>query len=104
MFRPHEAESQAIMMYADDFACVCDTQEDLQRAINICKRCIDYFNLRANVKKSAVMRFSGDDEKTFEKELFTWGENGTKLPFISSLEKEKRHYKYLGLKMDPWMR
>ena len=53
IFRGNIIESQSIMMYADDFACICETKEQLQKAINICKRAIDYFNLRANVKISS---------------------------------------------------
>ena len=56
-FMGEGTDSESLFMYADDFLCVCDSPEELQNAINICKKCIEYFNLRANVKKSAVMIF-----------------------------------------------
>ena len=33
-----DKESQSIMMYADNFACICETAEQLQKAINMCKK------------------------------------------------------------------
>ena len=124
IFRGKKKTSQSIMMYADDFACICETKENLQKAINICKRTIDFFNLRANVKKSAVMRFSKNKERKFDHETFTWGHKGTELPFIScenencrkclhkasckskeceGCKKHDKFYKYLGLKFEPHM-
>ena len=122
IFRWHDKNSQSIMMYADDFACICETREQLQEAINICKKTIDYFNLRANVKKSAVMQFSSDPETRFGHKVFTWGEGGSELPFVScddencrkclhtdtcidkkckQCKKHDRFYKYLGMKYEP---
>ena len=73
-----------MFMYADDFVCLCETAEELQKAINICKKCIHFFNLRANIKKSAVMRFCSDEKladewkKKVEQGVcdFAWGKMG----------------------------
>ena len=77
-------------MYADDFACICDSAKDLQKAINICKDCVDFFQLKANVKKSAVMLFYGSPQESKPTETFTWGTKGPKLEITDS-------YPYLGV-------
>ena len=72
-FINNDTTSQSIKMYADDFMCICTDPEKLQKAINICKKTIDYFNLRANVKKSATMKFKpGETDQIFKHEKFTY--------------------------------
>jgi len=94
-----DAETNSLFMYADDFVCVCESKEALQRAVNICQKCVNFFNLKANVKKSAVMRFfrkcvkKRKRQATLKSEVFNWGEKGPELPNVTK-------YKYLGMKLD----
>ena len=41
-YRIRPSMGQTLMMYADDFACICKSEEELQQAINICKKCIKF--------------------------------------------------------------
>ena len=92
-------KTDGLYMYADDFLCVCDTKKDLQDAINICWKCINYFDLQANVTKSACMRFWSPKTResvkleAFNNEIFYWGVKGPALPNV-------KDYKYLGMKLD----
>ncbi len=95
---PCKIPVDAAYMYADDFVCICDNKKDLQDAIDICHKCINFFKLKANVKKSAVMRFfrntpEKEREKIRESEVFKWGEDGMMLPNVET-------YKYLGMTLD----
>ena len=62
---------QTLMMYADDFACICESKEQLQEAINICKKCVDFFALKANESKSAGMQFI-ENCNIYTPTHFTW--------------------------------
>ena len=100
-FVANDESSQSMFMYADDFVCLCETAEELKKAINICKKCINSFNLRANIKKSAVMRFCSDEKladewkKKVEQGVcdFAWGKNGDAIPSV-------KEYPYLGATID----
>ncbi len=102
VLRCGERNTDSLYMYTDDFICICNNKEDLQECINWCSKCINYFNLRANLKKSAVMKFfkKGTRDTTIthfvKMELFTWGENGPTLPNVTE-------YKYLGMLLDTSM-
>ena len=87
---------QTLMMYADDFACICKSEEELQQAINICKKCVDYFSLTANVSKSTGMQIVENDSDLC-KTNFTWGPNGDTMGQIPN-DKENS-YPYLGIKL-----
>ena len=85
---------QILMMYADDFACICKSEEELQQAINICKKCVDHFCLTANVSKSAGMQIVENDSDLCDTN-FTWGPNGDVMGQIPN-DKQKT-YPYLGI-------
>ncbi len=51
-------EYKGQLMYADDFVIICDSPSKLQKAINICKKVCDSYNMKANVIKSATMVFN----------------------------------------------
>ena len=72
------------LLIADDFVGVCDSEEELQRLINVAHAYCCKWKLRANVSKSAVV--------VFVKELVeeSWNLGEQTLPKLSK-------YTYLGI-------
>lgn len=83
-------------MYADDFVLLAENEEQLQKGINICQNCTQYFELKANVQKSTLMQFNMNGEKS--KYKFKWGDD--ELPFNGDNIMCIDSYKYLGMEID----
>ena len=96
-FVRNDNNAHSFLMYADDFVLLAENEEQLQEGIEVCKECIDYLGLKANVKKSAVMQFTMGEEKSQYK--FKWGEN--EIPFNGENKNTKiDSYQYLGITID----
>ena len=76
------------LMFADDFVGICESEEELQRMIDILHRYALKFRFQANVDKCAVVVFGDNDEVSTK---WNWG-NG-EIPIKSS-------YVYLGVRFD----
>ena len=81
----------AIFIFADDTMFVCNCPRKLQGLITCCRWLIHRVEMKANVKKSAVMIF-GDKYLQLKKRLkFFWGPD--LIPIVKT-------YKYLGIHFD----
>lgn len=78
-----------ILAYADDHLIICDSVEELLRAINITKAWCKRFKIRLNPQKSGIVEMAPRRGKL-------WLKLGSYISEIPVLES----YKYLGLQMD----
>ena len=53
-------DTYSIQLFADDLVIIADTEQKLRELIELCKNVCDSYDLKANVKKCAVMQMQSE--------------------------------------------